>query len=68
MKRIKYIHVMKRSGGYNHMVALYDDGTWEELFRFHWSNMPKIDGKLFLRKTREEAMDLYRQLLNEKRA
>ena len=67
MKKIKYIHVVKLDSC-NKFIVLYDDGTWEELFQFHWSNVPKIDGKLFLRKTRSEAMDMYYQLTNTEEA
>ncbi len=62
MPKVKYVHVV-RLDGYRKFIVLYDDGTWEELFRFHWTNPQKIDGKLFLRKTRDEAFDLAIQLL-----
>ena len=64
MKIIKYIHVV-RLDSYRKFIVLYDDGTWEELFRFRWNNIPKIDGKLFLKKTRSEAIEIYDRLINK---
>lgn len=65
MKIIKHIHVV-RLDSYRKFIVLYEDGTWEELFQFHWNNVPKIDGKLFIRKTRSEAIEIYNQLINKK--
>lgn len=67
MKKIRYTHVV-RLDSCNKFIALYDDGTWEELFKFRWDNVPKIDGKLFLRKTRSEAVELHYQLTNKEEA
>lgn len=67
MKKIKHIHVV-RLDSHRKLIALYDDGTWEELFQFHWNDVPKIDGKLFLRKTRDEAIELHYRLTAKKRA
>lgn len=65
MKKIKYTHVVFRDCGYRVMIVLYDDGTWEELFKYFRTKWSIIDGKLFLRKTREEAIELYNQLVNK---
>jgi hypothetical protein len=65
MKKIKYVHVVKLDS-YRKYIALYEDETWEELFQVRYLNATQIDGKLFLRKTRTEAIDIYNQLTNKK--
>ena len=67
MKKIIYTHVV-RLDNYRKFIVLYDDGTWEELFKFRWDNVPKIDGKLFLRKTRSEAVELHYRLTAKEKA
>jgi len=55
--KIKYVHVV-RNDRYRKFVVLYDDKTWEELFQVD-SRDETVDGKLFLRKTRDEAMEIF---------
>lgn len=64
-KIVKYTHRVK-SGKNSKFIVLYEDGTWEELFKFNEHGDIKWDScKKFHGKTRDEAIDLYHKSFEE---
>ena len=61
MNKIKYAHVV-RNDGYRRIIALYEDGSWENLFNLH-SHKELFDGKKIIGKTKNEAIEIIHNII-----